>query len=353
MKRWEKWFVLAVVLSFCLFSGNVFGGDKVTIRAIGSFQKQIQYSMIEKPFYDKLKEEASDRFDVQFRSMDELGQKGFDALRQLRAGVFDVIQTQLGYISGDDPYWQGLDIMGVAPDIETAREVVEVFRGILDQRLQERFNGKVLAIWPYGTQVFYFKDKISGLDDFKGKKIRVFSRPMAEFVKYFGATGVTLPFPEVYMSLQRGVIDGAITGALAGNTASWFEVSNYLFPLPMGFGLQMHTANLDFWNGLSPENREYLTKKFKELEDEFWKYGDLATLDGINCNTGKDPCQYGQKGAMTVIVPSDEDNAKAKKAAEDVILKEWAEGCNRVDPECTANWNKTVGQLVNIKISLE
>ena len=201
----------------------------------------------------------------------------------------------LGYISGDDPYWQGLDIMGVAPDIETAREVVEVFRGILDQRLQERFNGKVLAIWPYGTQVFYFKDKISGLDDFKGKKIRVFSRPMAEFVKYFGATGVTLPFPEVYMSLQRGVIDGAITGALAGNTASWFEVSNYLFPLPMGFGLQMHTANLDFWNGLSPENREYLTKKFKELEDEFWKYGDLATLDGINCNTGKDPCQYGQK----------------------------------------------------------
>jgi TRAP-type C4-dicarboxylate transport system substrate-binding protein len=353
MKGWKTCFVFGLAIVFCFGIGNALGADKVTIRALGSFQKQIQYSVIEKPFYDKLKQEAGDRFNIQFRSMDELGQKGFDALRQLRSGVFDVIQTQLGYISGDDPYWQGLDIMGVAPDIETAREVVEAFRETLDQRLQDKFNGKVLAIWPYGTQVFYFKEKISGLDDFKGKKIRVFSRPMADFVQYFGATGITLPFPEVYMSLQRGVIDGAITGALAGNTASWFEVSNCLFPLPMGFGLQMHTANLDFWKKLSPENRAYLTKKFKELEDDFWRYGDLATQDGINCNTGKGKCEYGQKGKMNLVVPSDADNAKAKKAAEEVILKQWAEGCNRVDPKCSENWNAEVGKVVNIQIQLD
>ena len=45
--------------------------------------------------------------DIQFRTMDELGQKGFQALRQLKAGVFDIMEMQLGYISGEDPFFQG------------------------------------------------------------------------------------------------------------------------------------------------------------------------------------------------------------------------------------------------------
>jgi TRAP-type C4-dicarboxylate transport system substrate-binding protein len=337
----------------CLLTYEAAAAEKVTLRALGSFQKQIQYTLIEKPFYDRLAKEAGDKLDIQFRSMDELGQKGFDALRQLRSGVFDVLQIQLGYISGDDPYWQGVDIMGVATDIKTAREVVEAFRETLDKRLQEKFNGKLIAIWPYGKQVFYFRDKIEGLKDFKGKKIRVFSRPMADFVQYFGATGVTLPFPEVYTSMERGVIDGAITGTLAGNTAAWFEIANYLYMCPMGFGLQMHAANLDYWKKLPADVRDLLTKKFKELEDEFWKYGEAADQDGVNCNSGVDPCKYGQKGKMTILQLAEEDKAAMKKAASDHVLKEWAKGCNRVDPKCTENWNQSVGKLTGITIRLD
>ncbi len=350
MRKSTKWVGCLVLFVFMLCNGDVFGAEKVTVRALGSFTQQIQSTVIEIPFYKRLQQEAGDRLDIQFRTMDELGQKGFQAFRQLRGGVFDIIQIQLGYVSGDDPYWQGLDLMGVAPDLQTAKKLVGAYWSTLDKRLQEKFNGKLLALWPYGTQVFYFRDKVTSLDDFKGKKIRVFSRPMADFVQHFGATGVTLPFPEVYTSMERGVIDGAISGALAGNTASWFEVSKYLYPLPMGFGLQAHAASLDFWNKLTPELNTFLTKKFKELDDEFWRYADEVTEDGYNCNSGKEPCKHGKKGGkMTVVQISAKDFERMKKAAETVILPNWAKGCDRVDPNCSKVWNETVGKTVGMK----
>ena len=259
---------------------------------------------------------------------------------------------QSGYISGDDPHWQAIDFMGISPDIEACRQATEAYRPILDRGLKENFNGKLLCLWPYGTQVFYFKEPIKGLSDFKGKKIRVFTRPMAEFVSHFGATGVTLPFPDVYTSLQKGVIDGAITGALAGNTASWWEASSYLYTLPMGFSIQSHAVNLDFWNKLKPDQRDFLTKKFKELEDDFWKYGKEVEDDGIRCNTGGEPCKYGKKGNMTLIKPSKEDMGLMKKAAQDVILSNWAQECNKADPNCAEEWNETVGKVAGIKIKL-
>ena len=58
-------------------------------------------------------------FDVQFRTMDEVGLKGFDAMRMLSLDIFDVMAIQLGYVSGDEPFVLGLDLPGVAPDLTT------------------------------------------------------------------------------------------------------------------------------------------------------------------------------------------------------------------------------------------
>ncbi len=351
MKRLEKrWFMVVVMLVFCFTASSAVAADKLTVRVLGGFTQQIQSTVIEEPFFKRLGKESGDRLDIQFRTMDEVGQKGFQAMRQLKAGVFDIMEIQLGYVSGDDPFFQGVDLVGVSPDITTARKVMEAYRGAFDKRLQERFEGKLLTLWPYGDQIFWFKDKVSGLNDFKGKKIRVFSPPMSDFVKYFGATGVTMAFPEVYTSLQRGVIDGAVTGALAGNTAAWYEVSNYIYPLPVGYSIQAHVANQKFWNGLSAENRDFLTKKMKELEDEFWKVGGEVTELGINCNTGKDPCKYGKKGKMTLVPVSKEDQEKSKKAAEEIILPRWAKDCNAVYNQCTDVWNGSAGKAAGVRI---
>lgn len=350
MKFMKRCTIFGMVLFLGLVAGTALAAEKVTVRVLGGFTKQIQSTVVEQPFFKKLGQESGGRLDVQFRTMDELGQKGFQGMRQLKGGVFDIMEIQLGYVSGDDPFFQGVDLVGVSPDIATARKVTEAYREEFDQRLQKKFGGKLLAIWPYGDQIFWFKDKVNGLDDFKGKKIRIFSRPMAEFVKKFGATGVSLAFPEVYTSLHTGIIEGAVSGTLAGNTAAWYEVANHIYMMPMGYSLQLHVVNLDFWNKLSPDMKDYLTKKFKDLEDELWKIGAGATQDGNNCNTGKGVCTYGKKGKMTVTEASAKDKERMKKAVEEVVLPDWAAAANKIDPKASEIWNRTVGKAVGMTV---
>ena len=242
-------------------------------------------------------------------------------------------------------------MIGTSKDLESCRREMAVYGPVLDKWLAQLFNGKLLALWPYGTQMFYFKGPIKGLADFKGKKIRVQTRASSDFVSYFGASAVTMPFPEVYTSLQKGVMDAAISGSLAGNTASWWEVADHLYTMPLGFGINSHAVNLDFWKKLTPDQREFLTKKFKELDDEFWRVGKEVEEDGIRCNTGNGPCKYGLKGKMTLVKPTEEDMSKMQKAGQEV-LKTWAKDCNKRDKDCSKEWNETVGKVVGAEIKL-
>lgn len=351
MKHSRSAFVVFVLLIMALSAGTAIGSEKITLRVLGGFIKQVQSAAVEQPFYKKLGEDSGGKLDIQFRTMDELGQKGFQGMRQLKIGVFDIMTLQLGYVSGDEPFFQGVDLLGVAPDLTTARKITDAYWDEFDKRLQRKFGGKLLAIWPYGEQVYWFKDKVNGLDDFKGKKIRVFSRPMAEFVKHFGATGITLAFPEVYTSMHTGVIDGAVSGALAGNTGAWYEVANHLYIMPMGFSMQLHVVNLEFWNKLPADMRNLLTKRFKDMEEELWQLAAGATQDGINCSTGQGVCVNGKKAKMTVSYPSAKDKERMKKAVEEFILPDWAKTANKIDPQSSKVWNETAGRVANMVIN--
>ncbi|HSB05013.1 MAG TPA: ABC transporter substrate-binding protein, partial [Thermodesulfobacteriota bacterium] len=140
MKISKAGFVFVMAFVFCLGAGSAMGADKITIRVLGGFTQQIQSTLIEAPFFKKLGQESGGKLDIQFRTMDEVGQKGFQAMRQLRTGVFDIMEIQLGYVSGDEPFFQGVDLVGVSPDIQTAKKVMEAYRDAFDKRLQEKFE---------------------------------------------------------------------------------------------------------------------------------------------------------------------------------------------------------------------
>src|SRR5688572_6997253 len=123
-------------------------------------------------------------------------------MRLLKLGVFDVMEINLGYVGGDEPFFMGLDMVGIAPDLDTMRKLTEAFRPLFDKLLQQKFNGKLLTLWPYSAQSLYCNGEVRGLSDLKGKKIRVYTPAMAALVKEVGAIGVTIAAPEVYEALQ-------------------------------------------------------------------------------------------------------------------------------------------------------
>lgn len=340
-----KFAVAAMSLAF-----TVGASAQVPMRVLGNFANQLQSSEVEKPFFLNLGRATNNMFEVQFRTMDELGLRGFDAMRMLKLGIFDLMAVQLGYVSGDDPFVIGVDLPGVAPEIATARKVTDAYRPAFAKRMRENFNSEVVAMWPYPGQIFFCKERISGLDALKGKKVRTFTPPMAKFVEYFGGISVTFAFPEVYLALQRGVIDCAISGSLSGNTAKWFEVSSYLYPLNIGWGTQAHVVNADYLRRLSPQQRDALLAQLKAMETDLWELAERTTQDGVNCNTSTGTCRYGTQAKMNLVPVKAGDAQRMREAVEKAVLPSWGADCNKKMADCTRTWNETAGTITGFTI---
>ena len=189
---------------------------------------------------------------------------------------------------------------------------------------------------------------ITGLQSLEGKRVRVFNRAMADLVEAAGASTVNLAFAEVVPAMQRGVADCAVTGTSAGNTARWWEVTSYLYPLPMGWSMTFFAANLDSWNRLGPDVQAFLTEEFAGLEDRMWAQAKADVEDGIHCNTAQGECREGivAEPPMTLVELSDEDRERAQTILRDRVLPAWVERCGSA---CAAQWNATVGEVVGVE----
>jgi TRAP-type C4-dicarboxylate transport system substrate-binding protein len=178
----------------------------------------------------------------------------------------------------------------------------------------------------------------------------VFNKTMDDFINAVGGTTVSLPFAEVVPALQRGVVDCAVTGTLSGNTAGWPEVSDYLYPLYLGWSINYQGVNLDSWNSFPPEAQAFFTEQFQQLEDQMWNTAAEATADAENCNFAKEPCEFGTIVEMTPVPIDDADKEKHKELMQEVVLLEWGKRCGE---DCAAEWNDTVGQVVGMQIPLD
>jgi TRAP-type C4-dicarboxylate transport system substrate-binding protein len=288
---------------------------------------------------------------INYNAMDTVGVQAADALRMLRSGTFDVMSVQIGMAARDDPFFEGVDLIGVSTNLGDLRKAVDAYRQVFDERLQKRFNAKVMTLWPFGPQVFYCNKPIKTLDDVKGLKVRSFTPSMAALIQSLGATPVTMQFSEVYPALQRGVADCGVTSPTSGNAGKWPEVTSHFLPLSVSGSVQGHFMNLDYWKKLSPESQAKTLAAFKNMEDQMWQLADRANADAMNCNVGAEPCKDGTKFKMTMVAVSEADAARVKASVTSVVLPLWKESCNKVDPKCSESWNATVGKARGYKIN--
>ena len=63
------------------------------------------------------------------------------------------------------------------------------------------------------------------LDEFKGLKFRVLGGPPTEMAKALGAVPTLIPMPDVYQSLDKGVVDGAAAPWEAVQAFRLYEVA--------------------------------------------------------------------------------------------------------------------------------
>ncbi|MBF6618118.1 TRAP transporter substrate-binding protein [Pollutimonas thiosulfatoxidans] len=321
---------------------------KAKLNVVGSWSNLSQYKDFEYPFWTKeIPEKSNGAITAQIKGLNELGLKGGEIGRLMQQGVIQFASIPPGYLASDDPRNEVIDLAGLSPDIETARKVTEAYRPVLEKLYAEKYDAKLLGVWPFSSQVLYCKAPITGLKDLAGKKVRTGNRTLTDFVGALGGTGVTLTFAEVVQALQTGVVDCAITGTLSGYSAKWYEVSDYLYTLPVGWSQVVHSVSNKAWDKLDPKTQAFLQKEIQGLEDRIWIAADKETAEGIACNTGNAPCPYGDPAKMQAVEFSDADRDALHKLLEDVVVKSWSQRCG---PACSADFNETVGPVVGITL---
>jgi TRAP-type C4-dicarboxylate transport system substrate-binding protein len=139
----------------------------------------------------------------------QLGGKPPELFRQAKEGVVDLVFTLPGYTSPAFPRTQMIELPGLKPDGVAATNMMW---DLIDPYLAPEFEGtKVIALWGAEDAGLISRGKpIRSLDDLKGLRMRAPSAAQARQLEVMGAVPVAMPITEVYQSLERGVIDGAM-----------------------------------------------------------------------------------------------------------------------------------------------
>ncbi len=322
-----------------------------TFNAVGTWGNLNNFKKHEGPFWrDVVPKASGGKITAKVQPITEVGLKGFEMTRLLKLGVFDMAFGVIGYVAGEDPVFEGPDLSAVAQDIGTARAIVKAYRPIMAKAFEEVFEAKLMVLYPFPSQMLWCNAEIGKIEDLKGKKIRVYSATLGDFVEGVGGISTTIAFGEVVPALEKKLADCGITGTTPAYNAKWHQVATHAYAMRVGWGISFGAFNLKRWNKLDAATRAFFTAQFRMLEDRMWKMTGAEDAMGLSCNTGGE-CTMGKPGGMKLVTPSKADLAKRTEILHSHVLKRWAERCKKKRPNCVKDWNATIGKVMNMTIA--
>jgi len=201
-----------------------------------------------------------------------------DSTQLLQDGSIEVMVQTLGILSTFVPEFNFLTLPFIFDNREHFRKFkkTDLWKN-LTAKTQEK--GIILFGTNYtGERIPVFRTKpVTKAEDFKGLKIRVMENKMQiNTVKALGAIPVTLPFPEIYSSLQHKVVDGMFNDADAINRISAYEVAPYLTNLPFFVSVMNLSVSKIAFEKLPEEYqnvvREIFVKNYPKIGEIEYQY---------------------------------------------------------------------------------
>jgi len=134
--------------------------------------------------------------------------------------------------------------------------VARVVAGNVGKQLAAKYEPhgfKVVGYYNNGGRHPMSKKAIVSPDDVKGLKIRVIQSPLhVELWKLLGANPTPIAYPEIYNSVQTGVVDALDNNKVGFWLAKFHEVAPHMTDLGHIYSISAVTFSSSFWKRLSP-----------------------------------------------------------------------------------------------------
>ena len=184
-------------------------------------------------------------------------------------GIADISTGPVSFITGKIPELSIFEVYG-AYRLETHLKMQEAVEPLMTKLFEEKGIHHVMLQYT-GNVVFPHKTKfLKKPEDWKGQKMRLAGRWQSELAKMWGASPVFLPPNDLYLALQRGVIDGymLIYDIIYG--LKLFEVAPYHLDGGMSNNIENVTMNLKKWNTMTKGDQAIFNAAVKEVKP--WNY---------------------------------------------------------------------------------
>lgn len=267
------WIIIFIIT---LFSGPILAGSAVAYDEKNPMQLKCSIdnppgdmkARTIKMIGDIVEEKANGRIKFQYFYGGSLTKKPqyIDAAAK---GIADITTGPVSFITGKIPELSIFEVYG-AYRLKDHMAVQKAVDGLLSELMEKKGIHHVMCQYTGGC-IFAHKTKfLKGPADWKGQKIRLGGRWQSELGKMWGASPVFMPPNDLYLSLQRGVIDGymLIYDIIYG--LKLYEVAPYLTDAGFSLNIENVTLNLKKWQELTSEDKAIFNEAVEAAK--VWNY---------------------------------------------------------------------------------
>ena len=204
------------------------------------------------PFAKEVEERTKGRVKVTIYPGEALG-KSKDHYDMAMHGITDLAFAIHGYTPGRFPLSSVMELPFQVPSAKMGSRVVwELYE---KKYFAKEYPGvKVLSLWVHSPgHVHMTKKLVKTLEDVQGLRLRSPGPLQTTLLRELGISPLTIPIPELYDALQRGMADGAVVPFSAVKDFKLHEVVRYHTVADMYVMTMTLLMNPKAWDGLPPD----------------------------------------------------------------------------------------------------
>jgi TRAP-type C4-dicarboxylate transport system substrate-binding protein len=236
------------------------------------------------PWAQKVEKESNGRIKVQIYPSMQLGGKAEQLLQQVRDGVVDVVWTLPGFTPGVMPK---LEIFELPFLHRSTKATVMSLQDYVPKYMAKEFAAyHVLLVHTHAGALFMTKNPINKVEDFKGMKLRAYSRTNSWILEALGAAPVQTALPELAPMLSKGTINGSILPYEIAPAVKMQDLTDYFTTLAppqprLSTAIFTFLMNKQKYESLPPDLKKVIDNnsgaKLASIAIETW---DRIELDG-------------------------------------------------------------------------
>ncbi len=216
------------------------------------------------PWLDRIEAATGGRVEIE-RYYGETLAKGTDAWMAVQTGVADIGWMAMGYWAGQNPLTEVMQLPFLP--FKNAQQASGIFWKLYEKfpEMQQEYSTVhpliTFTAAPYRLLTTERAGQIKTMEDLEGMKIRALAGPQTDALKALGATPMMVPFPDVYMDMDKGVLDGVATPYGGCEIFNFHEVGKYMTHAIIALAPLTVAMSIDKWNSLPPDIQDAITSE--------------------------------------------------------------------------------------------